>query len=549
VALIFSAVGLSACGSGGEDQVQGGSITVSETSQPDALDPALSYVVEALEPIWVVYTPLLTYRHAEGAAGAEVIPGLATSLPTISNGNKTYTLTLRKGLKYSDGTPVKASDFEHSVKRVLNLESPGSSYFEGIEGASAYLEKGDANADIPGIETNDKTGKITINLTAPDASFTDVLALTFSALVPGDTPFENMTKDPPPGVGAFMITKSVPNREYVLEKNPEFAADDIPDIPEAKINTITTKITPNLVQQTEDLINNRVDYMQDPPAADLKAEVIERFGPDGSEEQRYDEFPTLSTYFFFLNNKIAPFNDPKVREAVNIGLDKPALARLYAGELAPGCSWLPPGIPGYSEGLDIQDCPWGDPNQQPDVERAKQMIREAGAEGAKVTVWGNSDDPTPKVTQAFADQLNQLGFDAEPKIVDGAVYFPTVGNQKTEAQAGFANWFTDFPHPLGFAPIVDGATIGPTNNTNLGLIDDKHINDELAKLGEEPNLPAVTDRWEGLNDYVVNGAFMLPFGHNKLATFVSDRINFDECTVVHPLYQNDYSSFCLKSGK
>jgi peptide/nickel transport system substrate-binding protein len=288
--------------------------------------------------------------------------------------------------------------------------------------------------------------------------------------------------------------------------------------------------------------------MQDPPAADLKAEVIERFGPEGSEEQRYDEFETLSTYFFFLNNTIPPFDDSKVREAVNVGVDKTALARLYAGGLAPGCSWLPPGMPGYSEATDVQDCPWGDPNQKPDIERAKQLIREAGAEGAKVTVWGDNVDPTPKVTQAYADQLNQLGLDAEPKIIDGAVYFPTVGNQKTEAQTGFASWFTDFPHPLGFAPIIDGATIAQTNNTNLGLVDDQHIDDELEKLGEEPDLPAVTDRWEELNDYIVNGAFMLPIGHRKLSTFVSDRINFDECTVVQPVFQNDYSSFCLKDN-
>jgi peptide/nickel transport system substrate-binding protein len=549
VMALVLALGVAACGSSNGGQAKGGSITISQTSQPDALDPALSYVVEALEPIWVVYTPLLTYRHAEGAAGSEVIPGLATDLPRISNGDKTYTLTLRKGLKYSDGTPVKASDFEHSIKRVLNLESPGSFYFEGIKGASAYLSGGDPDADIPGIQTNDKTGEITINLTAPDASFTNVLAMTFAGLVPGDTPFENMTQDPPPGVGAYMITKSVPNREFVLEKNPRFAAAEIPDVPEAKIKTITTKITPNLIQQTEDVIDNRLDYMQDPPAADLKAEVIERFGPDGTEEQRYEEFSTASTYFFFLNNEIPPFDDPKVREAVNIGLDKTALARLYAGGLAPGCSFLPPGMPGYSEAIDIEDCPWGDPNQQPDVERAKQLIREAGAEGAEVTVWGDTVDPTPKITQAYADQLNQLGFNAEPKIIDGAVYFPTVGNQKTEAQTGFASWYTDFPHPLGFSILVDGATIGPTNNTNLGYIDDKHINDELAALSEEPNLTEVTGRWEELNDYIVDGAYMLPFGHRKLATFVSDEINFDECTVVSPVYQNDYSSFCLKSAE
>ena len=547
----LAAIGLASCGDddGGGGQTAGGSIVVTQTAQPDFLDPALSYLVEAWEPMWVVYTPLLTYRRAEGTEGAELIPGLAEEMPEVSDDGKTYELTMRKGLRFSDGSPVKASDFEHTIKRVLNLESPGSPYFEGIVGASDYVSGGNAEADIPGIETNDRSGEITIELTDPDAAFSNALAMNFAGVVPGDTPFENVTRNPAPGVGPYMFTKSEPNREYVMERNPHFASGDIPGVSEAQIERITTKIVPNLVQQTQDVIDNKVDYMQDPPAADLKAEVLERFGPDGSEEQRYSEFETLSTYFFFLNSKLPPFDDQKVREAVNFGIDKSALARLYAGELAPGCSFLPPGIPGHTEELDVADCPWGDPSEPPDLERAKQLIKEAGAEGAEVTVWGNSDEPTPKVTQAYADQLNEIGLDAQPKIINGAVYFQTIGNQSTEAQTGFANWFADFPHPLNFFQLVDGTSITETNNLNIANVDDPRINRELEALRQEPDLPAVTDRWEDLNDYLAESAYLVPYGHNKLSTFVSDRIDFDGCTLVHPLYQNVYTSFCLKGGE
>jgi peptide/nickel transport system substrate-binding protein len=173
------------------------------------------------------------------------------------------------------------------------------------------------------------------------------------------------------------------------------------------------------------------------------------------------------------------------------------------------------------------------------------MLREAGAEGAEVTVWGNSDEPTPKVTQAYTDQLNQIGFDAEPKIINGAVYFQTIGNQKTEAPTGFLNWFADFLHPLNYFFLVDGATIQPTNNQNISNTDDPRINEEIAALSREPDLPAVTDRWEALNDYTVEGAFLAPYGHTKLTAFVSDRIDFGECVVVHPLYYVDLSRLCL----
>lgn len=115
----------SACGSSSDEGDSGGSgkeggeITISQTSQPDYLDPALSYTVNGWEPMWIVYTPLLTYPHVEGTKGGEVIPGLAQDLPKVSNGGKTYELKLRKGLKYSDGQPVVASDFTHTIKRVL----------------------------------------------------------------------------------------------------------------------------------------------------------------------------------------------------------------------------------------------------------------------------------------------------------------------------------------------------------------------------------------------------------------------------------------------
>lgn len=551
IAVAVVSVLVAACGSSsdsgsssGGEPIEGGEITISQTSQPDYLDPALSYTVNGWEPMWLVYTPLYTYRHEEGAAGAELIPGLAEDMPEVSADGKTYKMTLRKGLTYSDGQPVVASDFEHTIKRVLNLESGGLSFYEAIEGATEYLKKGDPNGDISGIETNDKTGEITITLTDPRADFTNILAMNFAGLVPGDTPFENLTEDPPPGVGPYVLTESVPNRQFVMERRKDFSDLGIPDIPPGHVDKITTEIIKNQSQQAQDVLNNELDYMQDPPPADLKQTVLQQVGPDGSEPQRYEEFTTSSTYYFFMNNRVPPFDDPEVRKAVNIGLDKVALAKLFSGEVAPGCSFLPPGMPGYDEALDVEECPFGNPNEAPDLETARQMIEDAGAAGTKVTVWGNNDDPTDKVTQNYAAQLNDMGFDATPKIVDGGVYFQTIGDEKTAPQTGFANWFQDYPHPLNFYFLVDGATIQPTNNQNFGNVDDPQINDTIAELKQEPDLQSVADQWAELDNYLVDSAFIAPYGHRKLATFVSDRINFDE-TIFSPVYNNDYTSFQL----
>jgi peptide/nickel transport system substrate-binding protein len=236
-----------------------------------------------------------------------------------------------------------------------------------------------------------------------------------------------------------------------------------------------------------------------------------------------------------------------VREAVNYGVDKPALARLFAGNLVAGCSFLPPGVPGYDKALDIEDCPWGNPNEPPDLERARRLIADAGAEGAQVTVWGDTLDPDDKVAAAYSDMLNEMGLDAEPKILDAAVFNQTMGNAKTKAQTGVTGWSQDFPHPKNFFFLVDGAAIQPTNNQNFGNVDDPEITAGIAELSREPELTReVADRWGELNRQLVEEGWIVSFGHQTRPTFVSERMDFENCTLFHPVYNNDYSSFCLK---
>jgi peptide/nickel transport system substrate-binding protein len=512
----------------------GGSLTLAQSSQPDSLDPALAYTANSWEPLWVVYTPPLTYRHAEGEAGTELIPGVAEALPQISANGKTYTFKIRKGLKYSDGTPVEASDFEHTVKRVLALESGGSYLFEGIEGATDYVEAADPKGDISGIEADDASREVTIRLAAPDGTFSNVLATSFAGLVPATTPFENLTPDPPPGVGPYAIVKSVPNREFVMERVKGF---DIPDLPKGNVDTLTTRIVKSVSRQAQDVIGGDLDYMQEAPPADMVAEVKARHA------DRYKEWPTLSTYYFFLNQRIPPFDDQRVREAVNLAIDSTAIARLFGGRLKPGCNFIPDGIPGHEP---IDPCPFGDPNGPGDVPAARKLVEEAGADGEKVTVYVNNDSNRPDIGENYTALLDEIGLDADLKVVDGAVYFQTIGNERTEAQTGLANWYPDFPHPSSFLQQIDGSGIQPTNNSNYGYVDDPVIDREIAELLEEPDVRKVADRWAALDRRAIERSYVAPYGAEELTTFVSDRVDFDNCTLVHPLYGNDYTSFCLK---
>ena len=169
----------------------------------DYLDPGLSYTVEGWGVMWNVYLPLLGYKHVNGPDGATIVPYLAKALPLVSSDGKTYTLTLRKGIKYSNGTTVKASDFASTIERDFKVDSPGVGFFGNIVGASQFAKT--KTGHITGITTDNSTGKITIKLKSPQGDFSNILATEFAAPVPASTPAKDQSTTPAPSTGPYMI--------------------------------------------------------------------------------------------------------------------------------------------------------------------------------------------------------------------------------------------------------------------------------------------------------------------------------------------------------
>jgi peptide/nickel transport system substrate-binding protein len=530
----------SACGDddggGGDQQAgSGGSIRIG-TVGPDEYDPVLFQTLPAVQALQPVYTGLLTFRHAEGEPGARVIPGLAEDVPEPTNGGRTYEFQLREGLEYSDGSLVKASDFENTIKRLLKLAGPYSSFLTGIEGAAEFQENGDFDADIPGIETDDRTGEITINLTEPDTKLKFALAEPYTAPTPAaKSPPKSLTKSPPPGVGPYRIEVVDPSREFVLTRNRRF---DIPGLPKGHLDRITGVVTESIPRMTQDVIRGKLDYMTEDPAGDLLPLVRQRY-PDRFRE---DANPP-NTYYFFLNVTIPPFDSKEAREAVNYATDSRALVRVFGGRLEPSCNFLPPGVAGYEE----LDCKYGDASGGPDLERARELVERSGYEGEEVTVWTIVGDPWEAIADYYRDVLAQIGFEAETKALDQQVYFEQIGLRRTRAQTGFTSWLQDFPHPGDFfEPLLGADSLSSEPTLNNGFVDDPHIEEVLDELrGEDPE--EVADEWAELDDYVVNErAYIVPYGNEKTSTFFSERMDFERCAGVHPVWKNDWTEFCLK---
>jgi peptide/nickel transport system substrate-binding protein len=523
------ALGLSSCGdSGGEE---GGTLQVSFAAYPE-LDPQISYTAEGWSAVYNTYIPLLTYAHAEGAEGSEVIPGLAEDLPEESDDRKTYTLTLRRGLKYSDGRPVKASHFKSTVERLFEVESGASPFYADIVGAEDFFE-GDAE-EISGIEADDASGEITIQLSSPSGTFVNELAMPFVALVPPDTPAKDQTPNPPPATGPYEIVESNPGRSISYERNPQWEANNadlLPDLPGGHVDRIEVDIVRNQSTQVNEVERGEKDWMFDPLPPDRVSQVEQRY-----EGTQYREVPAINTYFFWMNTTQPPFDDLKVRQAVNHAIDPAAMERIYAGQLDAGQQILPPGMPGHEQ---FRLYPY-------DLAKAKAMIRQANPSDREITVWTDSLSPNDDAGAYYQDVLEQLGFEVELKVL-GDNYFSVIGNTSTpDLDTGWVNWFEDYPHPNDFfEPLLSGESIAPTNNTNLAQIDVAELNRKIERLGAKPLDAQTEGEYAELDREFMELAPWAPFGSRTLSLFVSDEIDFDE-VIWNPTFSGDLTSFQLE---
>ena len=166
-----------------------------------------------------------------------------------------------------------------------------------------------------------------------------------------------------------------------------------------------------------------------------------------------------------------------------------------------------------------------------------------------MTVWGYDQPPQADVVQSYAEMLNQVGLDAEVKMVDFSIWRQTIGNADTKAQTGIEGLTPAYFHPLAYFTLVHGDAIRPENNRNTSNIDDPRINRTVDRLERERDIDAVADDWADLNRYLVEKAYLVPSGHRIRGTFVSDRIDFENCTFFHRIYLEDFSRFCLKEGE
>ena len=209
---------------------------------------------------------------------------------------------------------------------------------------------------------------------------------------------------------------------------------------------------------------------QVPP--DRYQEVLSKY-----EGTQFRVEPTVSTYFFWMNTTVAPFDDVKVRQAVNYAIDPRALERIYSGRLEGSQQILPPGMPGRPEART---------STRTTSKKAKELIAEANPSDREITVWTESEPPSNDVGAYYQGVLQELGFKVTLKVLGPDNYFTVIGNNSTpDLDTGWANWFEDYPHPNDFfQPLLSEESIAPTNGTNLARFADPQLSRRSPNSGK-----------------------------------------------------------------
>jgi len=443
VLLAFLSAVLASCGGGGtttatgspaaaESPKTGGTLTFAIEGEPQSLDPIISWTVQAFDMENLLYDMLVKFASGTGEAGNEIVPALAADMPTVSEDGLTYTFTLRQGAKFAPpvSREVTAADFKYSVERMMSTQrSPATFFYTGISGATDF-QAGKAK-EITGITAVDPY-TVEIKLDAPDPTLLFKLALPFCAVVPKEAveKYGKSFSRHPLGSGPYMLEKWTAGQSATLVRNPDYSGPTpgYPDTWEFNFTLNPSMAFLQVQRGTVDILGNGV------PTSD-----VQRVQQDPELKSLLNSGPIVAWYYGFLNVTVKPFDDVRVRQAVNYAIDRSRIAKILSGQVSPLYQIYPEGMPGYEPNADYY------PH---DPAKAKQLLSEAGlADGFSTTFITFSQDPLPRVSEAIQADLAKVGIKAAIKRMQEAAGYTYITTKASKAPMGLTYWYADFPDP------------------------------------------------------------------------------------------------------
>jgi len=419
---------------------RGGTLKVSSHARaPETLDPSVAYDYVAWRILVLTSDGLLGYKKVGGPDGTPLVPDLAAALPQISPDGLTYRFALRDDISYSTGEPVRPEDFRYGLERAFSLSPDAASIFHAIDGASACSEE-PATCDLRDAVEVDE-GSVTIHLARPDSDLPFKLTLPFAYPVPAGIPIEDQGMDDVPGTGPYAIARAGPQR-IELVRNPEFREWSTAAQPAGFVDAISWTFEGDLSDAFDRLNAGDVDSMVDAPEPD---DVVSL---QGAHPDQVVLSTQPVTFYIGFDVSRPPFDDPRMRQAVNFAIDRDHIVELLGGTAVhnPTCQILPSNFQGYEPFCPFTLEPDSGVWSAPDPDRARALIEEAGAVGRPVDVWATDEDPAlpgeVAVMTYVVDVLNDIGVRANLRVLKLDPY--AEGIYAGEPQMYLFGWGTDY---------------------------------------------------------------------------------------------------------
>ncbi|MBI4731142.1 MAG: peptide ABC transporter substrate-binding protein [Chloroflexi bacterium] len=450
---------LSACQPSGGGKV---TIIIGVTDQIASLDPADAYATHDWELIKNTGEGLLVWKP--GSAD-ELVPGLATGMPEVSEDGLTYTLTLKDGIKFGDGLELTAPMFAAQLNRLLTI------------GPSCPNDVADALA-IPYVEsiTAPDDSTLVFQLKAPIGYFPQVLATApYLPSHPDKFPLEECVLFPEApiyGVGPWFISQYTQNEQLVLEPNPYYTGERTPQVDQIIIRYFSDPQTLSLAVQ-----NGEIDIAW----RFLDPELIDQLR--GVSDLTVGDIAGGFIRYLIINHTLPPMDDPNVVKAFAATIDRDAIVdTVYKGAATPLYSMNPPGFLGASDAFDTM-------YQSPDITAANEFLAASGYDEnnkCAIELWYPPDHygaATAAWMELIKQQLEAANFTVELKAQEWSTYATALTGGESY-QAGVLGWFYDYPDPSNYMdPFVYNGGLG--TNVALAAVGSDYgepINDKAQQL-------------------------------------------------------------------
>ena len=510
---------------GFQEQHKGGALRLVAKSAAGTLDPKVNYTLQYWQLYQAMYDGLLAFKKVDGDASFTVVPDLAEALPTVSDGGKTYTFVLRKGIKFSDGKDVTVQDVAASFKRIFTVSSPtAGTFYNGIVGAAACL-KTPVSCDLSkGVVVDPAKNEIVLHLDAPDPELPYKLSVPHAVVLPASAPVKDAGNVPIPTTGPYMAASYDPNRALKLVRNPSFKEWSHDAQPQGYSDTIDETFGLTVEAGVTAVENGQADWVYDPPPADRLNEIGTKYAAQVHVN------PLTAFWYLAMNTNLAPFNNVKVRQAINFAVDRNAAVKLYGGEklAQPVCTFLPPGFPGHED-----DCQYtkggGKTWTAPDVDKAKQLIKESGTAGQAVGIVVQDDEVNKSIGEYVQSLLSSLGYKATLKPISANIQFTYIQNTKNKVQISLTSWYQDYPAASDFLNVLESCasfTPGSDSSINIAGFCNKAIDAQIkdALVTEQTGLDAANVKWAQVDRAVMAQAPVAPLFTPKIIDFTSKRV-------------------------